>query len=100
LRSDLLLTLIATLLIGTGATMTFGDEWTQLVSEARQRRSSGMRLNQLEPGSGGAGGEAGMDLVVTQDDLGAVGHEAFLLHGELHKKADIVSAGADKNGAR
>lgn len=80
--------------IGTGETMTFGDEWAQLVSEAQQRQSVGMRLNQLEPGSAGAG----MDLVVTQDDLGAVGHEAFLLHGELHEKADIVGAGADKNG--
>jgi hypothetical protein len=36
--------------------------------------------------------------VVTQDDLGAVGHEAFLLHGELQKKADIVGAGLDRNG--
>ncbi|MEU2429193.1 hypothetical protein ABZ611_06665 [Streptomyces sp. NPDC007861] len=78
--------------------MTFGDEWAQLVSEAGQRQSAGMRLNQLEPGSGGTGGEAGMDLVVTQDDLGAVGHEAFLLHAELQKKADIVGAGADKSG--
>ncbi|MFC7931489.1 hypothetical protein [Streptomyces cinereoruber] len=78
--------------------MTFDDEWAQLVSEAKQRHSAGMRLNQLEPGSGGTGGEAGMDLVVTQDDLGAVGHEAFLLHGELRKKADIVGAGVDRNG--
>jgi hypothetical protein len=78
--------------------MTFGDEWAQVVSEARRRQSAGMRLNQLEPGAGGADGEAGMDLVVTQDDLGAVGHEAFLLHGELQKKADIVGAGLDRNG--
>jgi hypothetical protein len=78
--------------------MTFDDEWAQLVSEARQRQSTAMRLDQLEPGSGGTGGEAGLDLVVKQDDLGAVGHEAFLLHGELHKRADIVGAGADKNG--
>ncbi|MEH0548442.1 hypothetical protein QA802_36875 [Streptomyces sp. B21-105] len=78
--------------------MTFGDEWAQLVSEGRQRQSTGMRLNQLEPGSGGTGGAAGKDLVVRQDDLGAVGHEAFVLHGDLHKKADIVGAGADRNG--
>ncbi|WP_461025787.1 hypothetical protein [Streptomyces sparsus] len=79
--------------------MTFGDEWAQLVSEARQRQSEGTRLNQLEPGPGSnAGGESDKDLVVTQDDLGAVGHEAFLLHGELHKKADIAGAGADRNG--
>lgn len=84
--------------IGTGETMTFGDEWEQLVSMARQRQSAGMRLNQLEPGSGATSGEAGTDLVVRQDDLGAVGHEAFLLHGELHKRVDIVGAGADRNG--
>ncbi|MYS15821.1 hypothetical protein [Streptomyces sp. SID4982] len=78
--------------------MTFDDEWSRLASDARQRQSAGMRLNQMEPGSGGTGGEAGMDLVVTQDDLGAVGHEAFLLHTELHKKADIVGAGADRDG--
>ncbi|MEU7033480.1 hypothetical protein ABZ958_07325 [Streptomyces sp. NPDC046237] len=84
--------------IGTGETMTFGDEWAQLVSEAKQRQSAGTRLNQLEPGSGGTGGEAGMDLVVTQDDLGAVGHEAFLLNGELHRRADITAAGVDRNG--
>ncbi|NBM19024.1 hypothetical protein [Streptomyces sp. GC420] len=78
--------------------MTFDEEWAQLVSEARQRQSTGMRLNQLEPGSGGSGGAAGPDLVVTQDDLGAVGHEAFLMHAELHKTADMVAAGADKNG--
>ncbi|NXY98630.1 hypothetical protein HYE82_30480 [Streptomyces sp. BR123] len=33
------------------------------------------------------------DLVVTQDDLGAVGHEAFLVHGQLRGKADIAGAG-------
>lgn len=69
--------------------MTFGDEWAQLVSEARQRQSAGMRLNQLEPGSGGTRGEAGIDLVVTQDDLGTVGHEAFLLHGELYTTLSV-----------
>ncbi|MGW1321553.1 hypothetical protein ACWD64_03405 [Streptomyces antibioticus] len=78
--------------------MTFGDEWAQLVSEARQRPSQGMQLNQLEAASGGAAGQAGTDLVVRQDDLGAVGHEAFVLHGELHEKVDIVGASADRNG--
>ncbi|MFG3306687.1 hypothetical protein [Streptomyces wuyuanensis] len=38
------------------------------------------------------------NLVVRQDDLEAVGREAFLLHGELGEKADIVGAGADKDG--
>jgi hypothetical protein len=53
-----------------------------------------MQLNQAPPG-----GSGDSDLVVYQDDLGAVGHEAFILHGELKKKADIAGTGADKNGS-
>ncbi len=34
-----------------------------------------------------------------QDDLGDVGHEAFILHGELKKKADVAGAGVDKSGS-
>lgn len=34
------------------------------------------------------------DLVVTQDDLGAVGHEAFVLHDRLRKGVDLAGAGA------
>ncbi|MFJ6944641.1 hypothetical protein ACISU4_08300 [Streptomyces wuyuanensis] len=87
------------MVIATGETTpTFGEEWEHLVSQARQRQSAGMQLNQLEPGSGGTGGEAGTNLVVRQDDLGAVRREALLLHGELREKADIVGAGADKDG--
>ncbi|MEU4355046.1 hypothetical protein [Streptomyces virginiae] len=37
-------------------------------------------------------------MVVHQDDLGEVGHEAFLLHGQLQKQADIAGAGADGSG--
>jgi hypothetical protein len=39
------------------------------------------------------------DLLVHQNDLGAVGHEAFILHAELKKKADVAGTGADKNGS-
>ncbi|WP_374385269.1 hypothetical protein [Streptomyces sp. D2-8] len=53
-----------------------------------------MRLNQA-----GAAGAGDSDLVVHQDDLGAVGHEAFILHGELKKKADVAGTGVDKNGS-
>ncbi|MFI0089042.1 hypothetical protein [Streptomyces bobili] len=47
----------------------------------------------------GASGGAG-DLVVSQDDLGAVGHDAYLLWDELRTTADIAGAGAgaDKGG--
>ncbi|THA85871.1 hypothetical protein E6U81_05895 [Streptomyces sp. A0592] len=54
-----------------------------------------MRLNQVTSGPGG--GQA--DLVVHQNDLGEVGHEAFLLHGQLQKQADIAGAGADGSGS-
>ncbi|MFJ3199604.1 hypothetical protein [Streptomyces sp. NPDC086989] len=45
-----------------------------------------------------AGGPS-FDLVVTQDDLGAVGHEAFVIHGDLRKKSDIAGAGATSRAA-
>ncbi|MFE4535133.1 hypothetical protein ACFRKB_08615 [Streptomyces scopuliridis] len=76
------------------------DEWEQLKSDAAGRQATGqatgMRLNQL-PGGPGSGGRD--DLVVQQDDLGAVGHEAFVLHSDLGKQADIAGAGADKSGS-
>ncbi|WP_329290112.1 hypothetical protein [Streptomyces sp. NBC_01455] len=72
------------------------DEWEKLKADAARRSTTHMRLNQLPVDPGGGGGA---DLVVNQDDLGAVGHEAFILYGELHKKTDIAGAGADKGGA-
>ncbi|MEU6812571.1 hypothetical protein ABZ920_27060 [Streptomyces sp. NPDC046831] len=71
------------------------EEWETLKAQAADRRSTHMRLNQLEPGGGGGGG----DLVVHQDDLGAVGHEAYILWEGLRKDADIAGAGAGKDGA-
>lgn len=76
----------------TGGEMAW-DEWKRLKAEASERRAAGMQLNQAGPAGTGDG-----DLVVHQDDLGAVGHEAFILHGELQKRADIAGTGADKNG--
>ncbi|NUK03982.1 hypothetical protein HRW23_24050 [Streptomyces lunaelactis] len=75
--------------------MTFNEEWAGLVSAAKERQPVGTRINQLEPGT-----ESGSnhDLVVTQDDLGVVGHEAFRLHNELQKRADIAGANSDKHG--
>ncbi|GAA3643213.1 hypothetical protein ACG5V6_07990 [Streptomyces chitinivorans] len=67
-----------------------------MVATAGERRqSAAVRLNQAEPGPGGSG----HDLVVAQDDLGAVGSEAFRLHGRLRKGADIAAAGGDRSGA-
>lgn len=70
--------------------MSFENEWAQFKADAAERQSARMQLNQVTPGDGGGGG----DLVVQQDDLGAVGNDAFALHGRLQKKADIAGAGA------
>jgi hypothetical protein len=74
--------------------MGFEDEWAQIKAEAAQRRSTGMQLNQADGSGGGGSG----DLVVHQDDLGAVGNEAFQLHGRIQKHADIAGAGANGGG--
>ncbi|MER6350025.1 hypothetical protein ACWC10_30400 [Streptomyces sp. NPDC001595] len=72
------------------------DEWERAKTQASDAHTARMQLNQAEPGPSGSGGA---DLIVHQDDLGAVGHEAFILHGELKKRADIAGAGIDKNGS-
>lgn len=70
------------------------EEWERAKAAASEGQAARMQLNQAGPG-----GTGGLDLVVYQDDLGAVGHEAFVLHGELKKRADIAGAGVDKNGS-
>ncbi|MFJ5967214.1 hypothetical protein [Streptomyces sp. NPDC093060] len=69
------------------------DEWEQLKTAAAKKHSAGMQLNHL-PDAGGGGGSGAGDLVVHQDDLGAVGHEAFILHDRLSKQGDIAAAGS------
>ena len=55
------------------------DEWEQFEGQRGRGTRRGMQLNQLaDRGSAGGG-----DLVVHQDDLGAVGHEAFILYDQL-----------------
>ncbi|MFD4831594.1 hypothetical protein ACFWPV_17330 [Streptomyces uncialis] len=70
--------------------MAFDEDWAQLKADAQERQSGRTQLNSAGPKE---------DLVVRQDDLGAVGNEAFRLHGELRKCTDIAGAGADKAGA-
>ncbi|MGJ7420380.1 hypothetical protein AB9128_31525 [Streptomyces cinereoruber] len=65
--------------------MSWG-EWEKLKSDAVERRSSPVRLNGLD-GDGGTGAGSG-DLVVNRDDLGAIGHEAYLLYGRLSRDGD------------
>ncbi|WNO71524.1 hypothetical protein OHA05_29160 [Streptomyces sp. NBC_00306] len=53
----------------------------------------------MELNSTGSSGTAdAADLVVHQDDLGLVGNEAFRVHGELRKGADVAGAGAGSDG--
>ena len=73
------------------------DEWEQLKSQAAAKQPTGMRLNQLPAEPGGSGDQSG--LRVNQDDLGAVGHEAYILHDHLRKQADIAGMGMDKDGS-
>ncbi|MEU5646782.1 hypothetical protein [Streptomyces milbemycinicus] len=73
--------------------MSFEEEWNGLRAEATTR----MRLNEAGKGSSGGGGGSG-DLIVHQDDLGRVGHEAFLLHDRL-KKAGDMTRGAKDDGS-
>ncbi|MFJ5712375.1 hypothetical protein [Streptomyces sp. NPDC093105] len=62
------------------------DEWEQLKTDTAQRQVTGTRLNGLD---GNAGATAGTgDLVVNRDDLGAIGHEAYLLYGRLSRDGD------------
>ncbi|PAZ14890.1 hypothetical protein CLM62_16775 [Streptomyces sp. SA15] len=75
------------------------DEWEHLKAQAAEKQSAGMQLNQLPADPGRGGGAGAGDLVVNQDDLGAVGHEAFILHDHLSKQADIAGAGVNKDGA-
>ncbi|MFE2424236.1 hypothetical protein [Streptomyces hokutonensis] len=73
------------------------EEWEQLKADAARRGSAHMRLDQLPAGVGGRG--AGGDLVVHQDDLGAVGHEACILHDQLRQRVDIAGAGSGRSGS-
>lgn len=74
------------------------DEWEQAKAVAAQGQPAHMRLNQL-PVDQGPGGDVAGDLVVHQDDLGAVGHDAYVLWDELCAVVDIGGAGADESGA-
>lgn len=74
------------------------DEWERLKAQAADRQSARMQVNQA-PAQGGPGGGDKPDLVVRQDDLGAVGHDAFVLHGDLVKKVDIAGAGLNSDQA-
>lgn len=74
------------------------DEWEQLKSEAAERHSTQMQLNQADPGDGGRGlgvtGEAGV-LKVSEKDLAAVGSKAHDLYDRLWREARIAVPTSD-----
>lgn len=71
--------------------MSFEEEWARHKAAGADNQTH-MRLNghNEENRQGGA-----PDLAVHQDDLGAVGHDAYVLHGKLKKQSDINAAGRD-----
>ncbi|WP_369201710.1 hypothetical protein [Streptomyces sp. PU-14G] len=79
--------------------MTFNEEWAHLKSTAQANATPSMELAGTEAKSGTAGdGTYAPNLTVYQDDLGTVGHDAYVLHRKLQKCADIDSAGLDGSG--
>ncbi|MFH9071926.1 hypothetical protein [Streptomyces alboflavus] len=64
------------------------EEWEQLKAQAAERDATQLRLNQVEPGMGGAGATPGSygDLRVHQADLAKVGEHAFDLFDRLSNK--------------
>ncbi|KAK1182542.1 hypothetical protein B7755_033080 [Streptomyces sp. NBS 14/10] len=68
--------------------MSFDEEWSELRSQAAQGQPAQMRLNHADDGSGGrglpsGGGSAQPDLSVKSDELGKIGHDAFLLYDRV-----------------
>ncbi|MDJ0465153.1 hypothetical protein [Streptomyces sp. H27-C3] len=64
------------------------DEWEQLKTEAAERQSTNMQLNQI-PADGGGGSTGGQaDLVVRDDELGKLGNMAYGLREGLRVDAD------------
>lgn len=60
------------------------DEWEQLKSQAVERQSTQMQLNQYPADQGGNSTQG--DLQVNQQDLAKIGKNAFDLHDDLWKK--------------
>ncbi|MFD4316643.1 hypothetical protein [Streptomyces sp. NPDC058548] len=66
--------------------MSFDGEWS--AARAGAHANVRMRLNQAAASGGGGGSGGGTDLTVDQDDLGAVGSEAYTLYNRLSGDGD------------
>nr|WSS62178.1 hypothetical protein OG284_13500 [Streptomyces sp. NBC_01177] len=75
------------------------NEWEQLKADAADRHSTGMQLNQLDPGGGGGSsalpGQTG-DLKVGHSDLTKIGSQAHELYDSLWNKARVAIPSSDK----
>ncbi|MET9349788.1 hypothetical protein [Streptomyces termitum] len=78
------------------------DEWEQLKTSAAERDSTRMQLNRLpDEDRPNAGSPTGGFLKVDQQDLAAIGDEAFKLYNRLWKEARVTStdsAASDLSG--
>jgi hypothetical protein len=68
--------------------VSFEEEWSELRARAAQGQGAQMRLNHVDDGSGGqgaprSGGSTQPDLSVKTDELGRIGHDAFLLYDRI-----------------
>lgn len=71
--------------------MSFEEEWAQIKAETARTRLNSATARR-DPGSGGTEG----DLVVNQDDLGAIGTEAYKLHDRLRRGSDLSGQGGKR----
>ncbi|NGO72642.1 hypothetical protein [Streptomyces boncukensis] len=67
--------------------MSFEDEWAECQKTANQR-STRMQLNQTPDGNYRPGRAPGGDLVVHDNELGAIGNEAYGLYQHLRTQGD------------
>ncbi|MFD9746102.1 hypothetical protein ACFWX5_21550 [[Kitasatospora] papulosa] len=74
------------------------DEWEQLKANAADQRSTGMQLNQLDPGGGGSAALPGQtgNLKVGHSDLVKIGSQAHGLYDDLWNKARVAVPSSDK----
>ncbi|MER7110941.1 hypothetical protein [Streptomyces sp. NPDC000229] len=70
------------------------DEWEQLKTDAAERQSTHMQLNQAA--AQGSGGGSYGDLVASQSDLAKIGDNAFKLFNRLWNEARVAGPSSSK----
>lgn len=75
------------------------DEWEQLKSQAAERQSTQMQLNQLDPGSGGRPAPDPSkfgDLEASETELAKIGEHAFKLYNRLWNEARVAVPSSER----